>query len=187
MGESKETFGRGGKSRWKGVCWGGGASLARCMQGGSKGRGAACSVEAVVGWAAWRLVSNGCLDPESSSMRCKCNLEQVFFLSCCCRRRHCCCCCCFLLLQLERVRKEQGDAAAERCGAGFYYTESATTRHIILALPRAGKHLRCAVLSWVVVKCVFELLLRRDLTHPAPHLHAPHPTPPHPIHRELSF
>jgi len=43
-----------------------------------------------------------------------------------------------LLLQLERVRQEQGDAAAERCGAGFYYSESATTRHIILALPKTG-------------------------------------------------
>lgn len=42
------------------------------------------------------------------------------------------------VLQLERVRKEQGDAAADKCGAGFYYNESATTRFIILALPKPG-------------------------------------------------
>jgi hypothetical protein len=44
-----------------------------------------------------------------------------------------------LLLQLERVTREQSAEAAARCYAGFYYTESATTRHIILALPKHGE------------------------------------------------
>lgn len=45
------------------------------------------------------------------------------------------------------MRKEQGEAAAERCGAGFYYTDSATTRFISLALPKSGAQLTTFSLS----------------------------------------
>ena len=52
-------------------------------------------------------------------------------------------------LQLERVRAEQGDAAAERCGAGFYYSDSATTRYFSLALPRTERGMRATKIRGV--------------------------------------
>jgi hypothetical protein len=52
------------------------------------------------------------------------------------------CCCCHpsrtFVLQLERVRAAQGETAMQQCGAGFYFTDSATTRYVILALPKSG-------------------------------------------------
>jgi hypothetical protein len=49
------------------------------------------------------------------------------------------CVCC---LQLKNVREQLGEAAVERCPAGFYYSESATTRFYALILPRNEKGLR---------------------------------------------
>eukprot|EP00878_Enallax_costatus_P040094 GHUV01046079.1.p1 GENE.GHUV01046079.1~~GHUV01046079.1.p1 ORF type:complete len:621 (+),score=132.82 GHUV01046079.1:286-2148(+) len=51
--------------------------------------------------------------------------------------------------ELERVRAEQGDAAADRCGAGFYFSESATTRFFSLALPRTERGMREAKIRGV--------------------------------------
>jgi hypothetical protein len=49
------------------------------------------------------------------------------------------------------VRREQGAAAVEHSQAGFYYADSATTRHLVLALPRNGArvHARARVRACV--------------------------------------
>jgi hypothetical protein len=45
-------------------------------------------------------------------------------------------------LQLKNVREQLGDAALEKCLAGFYFSESATTRFYALILPRNEKGLK---------------------------------------------
>ncbi|WIA42573.1 hypothetical protein OEZ86_008551 [Tetradesmus obliquus] len=44
--------------------------------------------------------------------------------------------------ELKSVREQLGEEAVDRCMAGFYYSDSATTRHYALILPRNEKGVR---------------------------------------------
>jgi hypothetical protein len=46
------------------------------------------------------------------------------------------------ILQLKNVREQLGEAAVDKCPAGFYFSESATTRFYALILPRNEKGLK---------------------------------------------
>eukprot|EP00775_Hariotina_reticulata_P014308 gene14308-35_t len=63
--------------------------------------------------------------------------------------------------ELEIVRKQQGEAAVAKCGAGFYYSDSATTRFYCLALPRNERGTREAkVRNTTVQRALYVRLVR---------------------------